>query len=312
MKKVLVAMDRSEQSLGALRYITRLLPAEKIEVVLFMVMTKLPETYWDITQNHNGRLVKESFPVLDWVRAREKEADEFMLRARQLATDAGVTPERITIRVHDKDFGITRDILAEAERDNYRAVVIGRTGRSKLKDFILGSTAHKIIQHIGDIPIWVVGGAPMAEKILVAVDTSKAALRVVDYAGEMLGGSGVKLTLFHASRELGIYRPNGDGTIERQHEAIWANVIKEKMHIVFEESLKRLVDAGVHRDDITIKFESGVVSRAAAIIKEAQTGNYGTIFAGRRGLSEVNRFMLGRVTNKLIQYAGEMAVCVVD
>jgi hypothetical protein len=41
-------------------------------------------------------------------------------------------------------------------------------------------------------------------------------------------------------------------------------------------------------------------------------GGYGTIVMGRKGYSEVGEFELGRVTNKVIQLAGTMAVWVVN
>ncbi|MBE9535512.1 MAG: universal stress protein, partial [Proteobacteria bacterium] len=48
------------------------------------------------------------------------------------------------------------------------------------------------------------------------------------------------------------------------------------------------------------------------IIQYALKGEYGTIVVGRRGLSEVEEFPMGRVSNKIIHMSKELAVWVVS
>ncbi|UCD80927.1 MAG: universal stress protein, partial [Desulfobacterales bacterium] len=55
----------------------------------------------------------------------------------------------------------------------------------------------------------------------------------------------------------------------------------------------------------------GVQSRAEAIVNEARKQNYGTIVMGRRGLSQVKSFFIGRVTNKVIYLVKDRSVWVV-
>jgi hypothetical protein len=59
------------------------------------------------------------------------------------------------------------------------------------------------------------------------------------------------------------------------------------------------------------KIITGVASRAAAIYEEALRGGYGTIVAGRKGISRVEEFNMGRVTSKLLQLAKGLAVWIV-
>jgi nucleotide-binding universal stress UspA family protein len=56
---------------------------------------------------------------------------------------------------------------------------------------------------------------------------------------------------------------------------------------------------------------SDVPSRAEAIVKEAREGDYGTIVLGRRGLSKVQEFLLGRVSNKVINIIRRRALWIV-
>jgi nucleotide-binding universal stress UspA family protein len=84
------------------------------------------------------------------------------------------------------------------------------------------------------------------------------------------------------------------------------------MESVFEEGSSRLEKAGMSRSQITIRLAKGVLSRAGAVIEEALEGGYGTIVVGRRGLSYVEEFSMGRVSNKIIHMVKEFAVWVVS
>ena len=83
------------------------------------------------------------------------------------------------------------------------------------------------------------------------------------------------------------------------------------MESVFEEAHRYLEKAGFNRKQITTRLVTGVTSRALAISMEALNGGYGTIVVGRRGLSNVEEFTIGRVSNKVIHMAREIAVWVV-
>ncbi|MCG6918001.1 MAG: universal stress protein, partial [Deltaproteobacteria bacterium] len=52
-------------------------------------------------------------------------------------------------------------------------------------------------------------------------------------------------------------------------------------------------------------------SRAGDILKEAKEGEFGTIVMGRRGLSSVHAFPLGRVTTKVLNRADLFALWIV-
>jgi hypothetical protein len=56
---------------------------------------------------------------------------------------------------------------------------------------------------------------------------------------------------------------------------------------------------------------TGLPCRAGAIMGEALNSGYGTIAVGEKGLSDAKYFTMERVSNKVIQMDGEMAVWVV-
>ena len=291
--RILLAVDGSEQAFEAVRYVSRLLPPNRMEVVLFHVMTKVPESFWDIEKEPTFR--QKIGDTGAWESHQKKEIQEFMEKARCLFLDQNVSEDAVGIKIQERKVGIARDIVHESQKD-YDGVVVGRWGMSMLKDFLWGSIANKLIGRLIHIPLCVVGGKSKIGKILVAIDASEGAMRAIDYTGAMADTSRWEVTLFHAIREF---------DAEDLHRA------KKSMKSVLETASRHLEAAGFNRNQITVKTVTGVHSRAAAIITEALKGGYGTIVMGRRGLTNVEEFIMGRVSNKVIHMAREMAVWVV-
>jgi len=292
-KRILLAVDGSEQAFEAVRYVNRLLPPNRMEVVLFHVMTRVPESFWDMEKEPTLR------QKLGDTGAREsqqkKEIQEFMEKARCLFLDQNIPEDAVSIKIRERKVGIARDIIHESQKD-YDGVVVGRWGMSMLKDFLWGSIANKLIGRLINIPLCVVGGTSQIGKILMAIDASEGAMRALDYIGAMVDTSHWEVTLFHAIREF---------DTEELHRA------EKSMASVFETASRHLEEAGFNRNQIDLKTVTGVHSRAAVIITEALKGGYGTIVVGRRGLTNVEEFIMGRVSNKVIHMAREMAVWVV-
>lgn len=298
--KILLAVDGSDQSLDAARYVSQLFPPNRVEIVLFHVMSEIPESYWDIQKNPAFR--RKLAHVTAWATQQKTQIHEFMERSRQLFVDRGIPEKAVTLKIQDRQVGIARDISREAQ-DGYDALVVGRWGVSKVKDLVWGSVADKLVGHLAHIPIGVVGGTPYTGTILVALDASQEATGVADFVGSMVTGSNWKVTLFH------VVRGFEDFTTEAQAELPQA---EQAIVDVFEQSVAGLQKAGLKSDLITTKTVTNAPSRAKAIVEEAKKGGYGTIVLGRRGLSRVEEFFMGRVSNKVMQLAKEMAVWVVN
>ena len=299
-KKILLAVDGSDQAFEAVRYVTQLFPPNRIEVVLYHVMSKIPESFWDIKKNPAFR--HQLAPVAAWATQQQTAIQEFMERSQQLFLDQGVPEEAVSVKIQERQTGIARDIAREA-LDNYDAVVVGRWGVSKLKDLVWGSIAGKLVGHLVHVSLWVVGGTPQAGKVLLAMDASEEAMRTVDYVGAMLAGTDGEVTLFHVMRGLDFVLPETGEILQD---------IEGAAEAFLEQAVGRLEKAGLRPDQISTKTVSGVASRAKAIVEEAKNGGYGTIVVGRRGLSRVAEFFMGRVSNKVMQLAREMAVLVVS
>jgi nucleotide-binding universal stress UspA family protein len=75
-----------------------------------------------------------------------------MQRAKKVLLAAGFNDKNIEIKMENKNRGVARDILTEAEK-GYHMIVIGRRGISGLKEFFLGSISQKVFSGARDISV---------------------------------------------------------------------------------------------------------------------------------------------------------------
>lgn len=293
-RKILLAFDGSEGALEAIKYVGENPSFHQMEMVLFNVHGKIPESYWDL----------EKDPPLGWrlneVKAWEvgfrKSIQEHMEKAKRILWRAGFPKEAVKINIHERKEGIARDILKEAKR-GYSCVFVGRKGVSKVKDLILGSVSTKLLEKISFTALVVVGTKPLSGGVLLALDGSENSMRTVDYVGNILGGSPLDLCLIHVIR--------GD---KRE----FVKGAKNEIGRVFEQAKRQLMGSGFDGAQINAKIITGAHSRAETIVNEARKGGYGSIVVGRRGLSKVQDFFIGRVSNKVVQLAKKEAVWIVS
>ncbi len=316
VKRVLVAVDGSDASLDVVRYVGKVLPGDRTQIVLFHVLNRIPETFWDIHEETGIRHRLMGFPAH---RSRQEEMiEEFMERSETVLYEAGYPPKHIRVRVKERHAGVARDIIREAAK-GYAALAVGRRGTSPLKDLVLGGTAGKLVHHVSRIPVWVVGECPDAGRILIAMDRSDCALRTLDYVTNYLGLVHKDLFLFHAVRRMEGGRPRVRwtlpsarlmGLLERvRRETVSCE--KEIMQALFDRRIRSLQKFGVDASRIRTRIVTGVDSRAGAVLAEAEKEDCGTIVLGRKGLSRVQEFLLGRVCSKVLEKARKQAVWVV-
>jgi nucleotide-binding universal stress UspA family protein len=298
--KILLAVDGSDQALEAVRYVSQFFPPKRMEVVLFHALSKVPEGFWDVEKSPAFKHKLSSAAA--WATREQTVVQEFMDRAKQLFLDRGFPEDTVSVNIKERKKGVARDIITESQH-GYDAVVVGRLGKSQLKDLVWGSIADKLIGRLTHVPVCVVGGSPQDGKILAAMDTSEEATKVLDFAGTMMDITDCEMTLFHVIRGLESWTAEASEELQRAEKAATT---------LLEESVDRLERAGLNRDRISTKISSGAASRAEAIVDEARNSGCGTIVIGRRGLSRVKEFFMGRVSKKVLQLAKWNAVWVVN
>ena len=308
-KKILVAVDGSPQSLDGVRYIALKFSNVDLKVNLMHVLSTEPEPFRDMEKEQLfSRKMRTKHS--EWIRKERESAQKFLEEARHILLEANLIEGNVGLILQERQVGIARDIIAESSK-GYDAVVIGRQGSSKFRDIFLGSVSYKIVQAVADIPVWVIGGNIRSRKILVAVDGSKNSRKAVDYVGKFAASNGIEVTLFNAVREfrlamLDIATPGG----EEIEGKILAELEKDVQRM-FDSYRRRLEKAGVETRVISSKYILQSRSRSGDILKEAKEGDFGTIVMGRRGLSRVHEFPLGRVTTKVLHRADLFALWIV-
>lgn len=300
-KRLLVALDGSEQAFEAVRYLCRLLRRNDIDATLFHVFANLPEYFWDIEKQPEFRSRLQGIGA--WAAEQEEAIRAHMGGAREVLLDAGLPESAVEIRIQDRRAGVARDIVAEAERGRYDAVVVGRWGLGQFKDLVFGSIASKLVGRLVEIPLWVVGGSPAAKGVLIAVDGSEGSMKSAAFAGAVMCRTDCRFTLLHVTRNPSAPASGKGGE---------AGQLEPEVSAMFDRALALLGQAGIAPDRVDTKCVWHVSSRAKAIVDEARGGGYGTIVVGRRGLSKVAEFFIGRVSNKVVQLARDVAVLVVS
>jgi nucleotide-binding universal stress UspA family protein len=143
---------------------------------------------------------------------------------------------------------------------------------------------------------------------LLAFDGSSDALSAVDFVGFLTGGLDYEVCLLH------VIRGNGKGLAEYQHifpSKKYSQFAHKMMTPSLLKAKNKLLDLGFKPNKVSINCIKGVHSRAKAIADEAKKDNYGIIVMGRRGLSRVQNFFIGRVTNKVIHIARDRTIWIV-
>lgn len=304
-ERILLTVDGSEQAREVVHYAGKLFAPLRTEIVLFQVLDQIPETLWD--REYAPRIPQHAEYVQDWEKKREQKARESMERSRQVLIDSGFPAGNLTVKLQRRNQGIARDIISECE-GGYTAVMMGRKGASNIDDQMLGTTASKVIGKIAHIPVCLVGGKPKVGKVLVGLDHSDGSMRASHFAVRLARGHVESICLLHVVRApITTLEPNlPDQEIEHFMASAAAS-----MKPVFESALAVFAQSGVDSFKVTTKVITGVSSRANAIMKEAREAKIGTIVVGRRGMSELEAFEMGRVSNKLVQFARDAALWIV-
>ena len=305
-KNILIALDGSKHSFNAARYVARTCNPASLKVNLIHVMPTAPETFWDLEKDaYFKERIQPKYTA--WKKNAEETAQRFLNDARNVLVKAGVPENDVGVILQEREVGIARDIVMQSAR-GYDAVVVGRRGLSELGDHFLGSVANKIVEVMKDTSVWVVGDNINSKRILLAVDASENTVKAVDYVGNVATASDAEVTLFHVVRRFGFL----DNPALRDHEVegFWEEVKKDipRMVGLYKERLEK---AGVKGHRISTQVNLHSSSRAKDILTEAREGEYGTIVMGRRGLSKVREFLMGRVTSKVLHRAEGFAVWIV-
>ncbi len=292
--KVLLAYDGSHLAVDSVQYVGDVFPSERTQVVIFYVETKLPKAFWCMEKDLDFRF--KTPEIRAGMAERKKNINLAMDKAKNILLDAGFPADAIQTRVHIKKHGIVQDIVEESYHD-YDAIVMGRKGKSPVKDFFVNSLPVKLLGRIKNIPLIVVGKKPEYKNILIAYDGTRAITKAVKSLSSLVKtGPGCKLMLCYS-----------------QHKTRLIPAPKQKQSSeMFDLSVEYLMEAGFTKEQVAFEIIEGEKNPTCCILNKARYGGYGTIVIGRRGLSTLKRLFFMRVGNKIFRNAGNHVVWVVQ
>ena len=161
LKKFLVAVDESEQSLRAVRYVgTVLRGAPDASVTLFHVLKPMPRELLEHGGSENpaeeSRLAQELQQEQEnWVRAESAKESPLLVMAAQLLEKSGFPQDRVTLKFGHED-NVAHNILDEARSGGYGTIVLSRHGSNGIKRFLSRGITDQLLHEASGVSLWVV------------------------------------------------------------------------------------------------------------------------------------------------------------
>ncbi|WMW65106.1 universal stress protein [Nitratidesulfovibrio liaohensis] len=204
---------------------------------------------------------------------------EQLAGARRWAVEHGFVPEYVETHAVPRQFGVVRDIVEEAHRGLYDAVVSGRRYLGWLEQTYTTSVSRGLLGEEIAFPLWVCHQPePDLSDVLLCVDGSGENLRMADHVGFMLAAPGAEdhtVTLLHC-REPG----NGGG----QHVGVGADDAplsgEEAIAAAREAVLANGVDES--RVRVLVLRARDRADKAETILRVAEQDRFAVVAVGRR------------------------------
>ena len=287
-KHLLVTVSDQKSALYGVKFIGNFFSnKDEIKLSLFYTAPK-PPAGWkgestSNTYRQRGKMTREY----------EEKGLKALETAKQALLRLSFKDEQIDMKLHSRMVSKADDIIKEGSQGFYDAVVLGRRGLSWLGEAIDGSVSKDILVKKFNFPFWFCRHpAPERKNVLVCVDGSDAAYRMVDHVAFIL-------------RQ------------EKKHEIILLVVDKnistsgKKIENIFAKSKEHLLNNSFPGEMVTTKtIENGNIAKA--IMGEVHQGEYAAVAMGRTGGGQglLGKLFLGSVSNKVFGEIEEAALLI--
>lgn len=305
---ILAPVDGSEQSLNTIAYLGRALSSRSVAVELFHVMSETPEPFFDLGETEETTAFQTE--IVKWKSGRSTSISGFMEEAKKILVLNGFAAGSISTTIQQRRGGISRDIISKS-RNGYAGVVIGRKGFGTLPEYMLGSITAKLSDTIDQIPLAIVGGQPDTRKVIVAFDRSRGIRQGLDKVSHLLSPYLEEIMLCHIVRPLSEPHHERESYFNSRNEANWLDENSRKIIPAMVEAKQRLGRVGFDPRSFHTAIIKEKTSRAEGLMTEIEAAGAGTIIIGRRGMTSVEQFAMGRVTRKILYLACDKAIWIV-
>jgi nucleotide-binding universal stress UspA family protein len=278
MSRILVPVDHTDQSLRALQF-AQAYAKGKHELTLLHVIPFFPSKN---VINRIGQQRLQEFQLED--------AHSELTKIKEMAEQSDV-PYTLEIK-----FGDINEVITEAAKADYEAVIMGTHGYGRFLGFLMQSVSYPIV-HDANVPVFLISEDTNPEhfpwsKVLIAVDGSEQAKEAVEKAIALSQGMEVTYSLVTAVPPPVYYGgAYGPGWQDENSLEEWGAATL----VPYEEMLK----------ERGITFESKVLigDPATSIRQTAKESGADLVVLGHHGLGGVAGTVMGSVTFKTIHHA---------
>lgn len=307
--KMLIPLDGSDQALQAAVYAAKMFPKDRTEMILFHVDAQNPDLGKGLSGNpYHGEAMKS---IDKWMAADHKVTNQFMETARGKIRDLGFQDSAVRVKIKKKEGRVLEEILRES-REEYDAVVVGKTGKSRLKDRFIGSLAIKLVEKLSRIPLIIVDGIPETGHLLLSVDRREEAFKSLYNIGALLDIQNFSIAICHVARCAAKKSDHPeDSKIDcTEHDCPLRDV--ECICPSIGSMKECLVDSGILSENITDLVVGGANPVDSTLGLSREKG-IGSIVVGRRALVPfVEEMISGRYSQKMLKKMENMALWVVN
>ena len=306
--KILVPIDGSNQALHAAVYAARMFPPERSEIVLFHVDTQTTDL--GRTLPANPLYHDQGKHIGKWVADQQHGIRQFMDEAVEKVTATGFPGASVHVKIKKKKERVIEEIIHEC-RDDYDVVVVGKTGKSPLKDRLIGGLAIRLVEKIPLKPLVIVDGSPRTDTLLLSIDRQEEAFKSIECMASLLDIRRFKIAISHIAR----------CTMERKETAGKTDLHEHRMCVLRDaecicpsiDDMKRCFkDEGIladHLSDLVVQNDNPV----AATLALMKSNRFGSLVVGRRAIVPfVEEILTGRYSLKILKKMENIALWVVN
>ena len=159
--RILVAVDESENSLRAVRYVGSLLGrTPDVTLTLFHVLKPMPRELLEHGGAENPSVEARLGAQLrddqrDWIR-KECEAEcQVLQRAFEALAESGFDTRQVALKFGHED-DIAANILEAAREGHHETIVMGRSGASRITRIFGGGVTDQLLRAAKGFAIWIV------------------------------------------------------------------------------------------------------------------------------------------------------------
>ncbi len=242
---------------------------DELQITLFYTATT-PEVVLHNTTDH--RLSEQQ------ARGREMRGKAALEYGKEVLMRHGFLEHQINSKLYFGTQSKTSDIILEADRGLYDAVVLGRRGVSWLEEAMGQSVTRDMLEASLGFPFWICRRPdPERANVLLCVDGSAPSLRMTDHVGFMLA---------HQPRHnITLLTVNNDNlNLDTEH------IVTNCKEILYENGIPPNRVTACSTDSANV---------AATILEMADKGNYAVVALGRTGGTSLQRFFMGTTSSIL-------------